>query len=170
MQVKGANYTDCGPGVIDFYKVLANGRIVIKLSTLKHPNYTKKGSLLPIIISAFDKKSHVMLHANHCQNPNYGFRGITVLDQMEKPSGTCGPGRITYFKVLKNGHIKVKLDSLGVPNYTKKRSLLPVIMSALRERSEVMLTSCQLTDLRFGDISIIADKLGNKCGPGIIEW
>lgn len=169
MEVKGGNNTDCGPGVIEFYKVLANGHIVLKLSTLKRPNYTKNGSLLPIIISAFEKKSHVMLRAAHCQNPNYGFRRITVLDR--KPNRrTCGPGRITYFKVLKNGHIKVKLDSMGVPNYTRKRSLLPVIMSALREKSNVMLHSCQLTDLKFGDISIIADKGGNKCGPGIIEW
>lgn len=96
---------------------MENGHIVIKLDTLKIPNYTDQTGLLPLIISAFRKKYPVTLYTKTCQITDYGFGKMSIDDRdevLDDKGGKCGPGILEYYKILKNGNIEIKLDTLEV--------------------------------------------------------
>lgn len=59
---------------------VGSGIIVIKLNSLKIPNYTNKLNMAKELFDAFLDDKSVVLYTNTCQKEDYGFSELDVLN------------------------------------------------------------------------------------------
>lgn len=74
----------CGPGKLESLIYVGtspnDGIIVIKLDSLKIPNYTKRLNMAKDLFDAFLDEKSVVIYTNTCQTEDYGFAELDVLN------------------------------------------------------------------------------------------